>query len=675
MRIKVTNFNYQHMKTAVFTLLLGFFICSCADNQQVQHKNALEISNFRGIRGNIREAESGKGLAARIAIKDSDGNIIDTYYDKSPGFFTEEDGSFSKDLPAGKYEMEVSHGIDRLSSKVEFEISETQGVEAQIYLESWFDLKKEGWVNGDGHCHLYTDNKPDNEMAALVRKICLAQGVDFVCAAQGWAGYNDSTWEEGYKKFSDDKFILHYGSEMPKNRTGHTWWIGQTSTLNYYSSSMDTTYENQYYQAHEGTHWDFDHLSFPNIPDIEVVQRLKDQDHAVAIMPHPTSWWMQKRGNIEKYTTNVVSHLSFGLLAGKIWDGLVVMGYNHDHIFYQNLWFNVLNQGYRMPALGELDGGLNQDSRFYYGSMRTYYKLNGDFSIANVAEAVRRGRTFVTSGPIIQTNIDAQYEIGDVIKSGNAVHRLKINALASGKADDFLSYVIVYKNGEIFKLWDLRAEKSRKFDESIELVETEKAWYVVKAYGSKAVEDPTSLDILSLCKKTAKSDFPDFSGDKHDVCITSPFYFRPADEIDPEPLISTIDLQLIDPLSGEIIQDAEIEVLLKGEKINTYKMENGHLKFSMPIQGMIMIKAEGYPEIRRGLYLDYIPHRKLIEELANGDWRSNLKDGALYNSGEVPWEAFNYEKTRDILSEVDWTIEMKANEREDQWETFDALFL
>ncbi len=659
------------MNKLLIGLICGILICSCSENQ---FNSSLEVIDFKGIKGKVFDAESGLGLAAKIAIKDSLGNIIDSYYDKSPGFFTEEDGSFSKVLPSGNYEMEVFHGIDRLSSKFKFEISETHGVEVSIYLKSWINLKNEGWVNGDGHCHLYTDNKPDDEMAALVRKICLAQGVDFVCAAQGWAGYNDSTWAEGYKKFTDDKFILHYGSEMPKNRTGHTWWIGQKSTYNYYSSSMDTTYENQYYQSHERTHWNFENLSFPNIPDIEVVQRLKERDHSVAIMPHPTSWWMQKRGDIEKYTTNVVSHLSFGLLAGKIWDGLVVMGYNHDHIFYQNLWFNVLNQGYRMPALGELDGGLEQNSRFYYGSMRTYYKVDGDFSIENVAEAVRKGRTFVTSGPIIQTNIDQQYEIGDIIQADGGIHHLNLKVLSSGKTDDYLSYVIVYRNGEIYKLWDLRTEKPRKFDESIELKEKERAWYVVKAYGSKAVEDPASLDILSLCKKTTNGDFSDFSGNKHDVCITSPFYFHPTGETDPLPMESDIDLKLIDPLSGKFIENAEIEVLVKGEKINTHKLVGGHLKFTMPIQAWIKITAEGYPEIRRGLYLDYLPHRDIIEELANGDWRSNLKDGELYTSGEVPWEAFNFEKTKEVLAEVDWQIEMKPNERDDQWESFEKIF-
>lgn len=674
MKLQDPGMQFQIVKTALAVLLIGLLTSSCADRQHVPHENSIENSNFRGIKGEVYEAETGQGLAARILIRDTLGRVIDSYYDKSPGFFTEENGSFSKELNLGKYEMEVSHGIDRLSTKFSFEISETQGVEAKIYLESWFNFREEGWVNGDGHCHLYTEHKPDPEMAALVRRICMAQGVDFVCASQGWAGYNDSTWEEGYAQFSDDRFILYYGSEMPKYRTGHTWWLGQKSTHDYFSQSMDTTYENQYYQSHENTHWDFDNLSFPNIPDIEIVQRLKEKDHLVAIMPHPTSWWMQERGDIEKYTTNVVSYLSFGLLAGQIWDGLVVMGYNHDHIFYQNLWFNVLNQGYRMPALGELDGGLSQQDRFYYGSMRTYYKLDGDFTIQNVTEAVRKGRTFVTSGPIIQTNIDDRYEIGDVILAGSDNHQLNISALASGNSDDFLSYVIVYRNGEIHKLWDLRKEKPRKFDESINLKETEQAWYVVKAYGSKAVEDIASLDILSLCDKSEHGVFPDFSGDIHDVCITSPYYFRPMGVEDPDPMVSNIELKLIDPESGDFIEEAALEVLVNGETINRHQLEGGSLSFSMPIQGWIRIRVEGYPEIRRGLYLDYLPHLKLLEELASGDWRSTLEKGYLYTAGEVPWEAFNYEKTREILSNVNWEIEMKSNERDLRWESFDSLF-
>ena len=154
-------------------------------------------------------------------------------------------------------------------------------------------------------------------------------------------------------------------------------------------STMDTAYENQYFQSEHGTSWNFKQLPFPNIPDEEVVQRFKSADNSLAIMAHPTSWWMQKRGDVEKYVTNVAGNLSFGLLSGKIWDGVVAMGYDHDHYFYQNLWFNILNQGYRMPAFSELDGGLGKDDKFYYGSMRTYFHVDGDFSIKKMTAAVK----------------------------------------------------------------------------------------------------------------------------------------------------------------------------------------------------------------------------------------------------------------------------------------------
>ena len=649
-------------------------IVSCSCDRQSRLESELTKSDFIGIRGTVYEFESGEALPARIALKDSSGNYINSYYENAPGFFTDDDGSFELNLPPGKYEMDVLHGIDRLSQKHVFEVTDVQGIDARVYLHSWIDLKKQGWVNGDGHCHLYTDIRADTSMAALVRQICRAQGVDFVCTAQGWAGYSDNTWEQGYDQFTDENFILHYGSEMPKYRTGHTYWLGQTSTVGYYESSMDTTYENQYYQSFDATHWDFENLGFPAIPDVEIVQRLKLRDNSVAIMPHPTSWWWQKRGDIEKYTTNVSAYLSFGLLAGQVWDGLVVMGYNHDHIFYQDLWFNVLNQGYQMPAIAELDGGLGRSDRFYYGSMRTYYQLGEDFSIEGVAEAVRKGRTFVTSGPIVQANIDKTYEIGDIITLDNKSHTLNLHVLASGEADDYLSHVIVYRNGRVFQHWDLGAEQARIFDRSLELKEDENAWYVVKAYGSKAVDVANNLEILDLCVKSVGEALPDFSGNKHDVCITSPFYFRKAGDKPAEAMISEVSLNLFDPSTGDIIEDAEITVSVQGQPGESYSLKEGQLKLKMPIHALLKIKAEGFPEILRCLYLDYAPHLELMEELASGDWRNSIQNGQLYNSGEVPWEAFNFEKTKEVLKNVDWKIEMKTNERDVLWKPFEERF-
>ncbi len=634
-------------------------------------ESSLTPISFQGLKGRVADAGTGDVLSARIVIEDENGNIPNSYYSHIPGFFTEEDGSFQQALDPGKYSVSIYHGIDYESQTFQIEVGSGQGFEANTFLKTWFPLKEKGWFTGGGHCHLYTEKDMDFEMLAKVRRICLAQGIDFVCASQGWAGFNDSTWREGYARFSDDRFLMHYGSEMPKYRSGHTYWFGQTSTRDYYHSSMDTSYENKYYQAETGTHWSYDNLEFPNIPNIEVVQGLKRAENAVAIMPHPTSWWWQKRGDVTKYTTNVASYLSFGLLAGKIWDGFVVMGYNHDHYAYQNIWFHILNQGYRMPAISELDGGLGKNDRFYYGSMRTYFQTHGDYSISSVADAIRRGETFVTSGPIIMANIDDQYNFGEVIRIDDQKHTLHIEALASGDMDEYLSYIIVYRNGEIFKHWDVRAEKPRKFEHSLEIIENEQAWYVVKAYGKKAWEDPAHLDILGVCNKKSNKEIPPYNGDRHDVCITSPFYFWPEGSADPEPLVSEVSLSLISS-TGENIDNASIDIIVNGTTVNTVSIQEGTVHFNMPVHGILRIVTPDNKTIHRGLFLDYKPHLNLVEKLASGQWLED--ESEKYSEGEVPWSAFNYEKTKELLSRVDWEIVFTPNERDHLWADFEDHF-
>lgn len=642
-------------------LFSGSLFCQSAASTATEN-------NLLLIRGRVVDSSSGGPLPARIVIRDEKGKVINSYYDRLNGFFTEEDGSFQQQLQPGNYTLAAYHGIDYLSKKISFTVSDNKQDSLKIALARWYPLKEKGWINGDGHDHLYTDVKQDSLMIDTVRRICLAQGVDFMCAAQGWAGYNDDNWREGYAKFSDERFSIYYGSEMPKYRTGHTWWMGQESTRNIYWQTMDTTYENHYYQSEHGTSWNFDSLKFPNIPDVEVVKRFRDADDAIAVMAHPTSWWWQKRGSIEKYVTNVAGYLSFGLLAGKIWEGQVVMGYDHDHYHYQNLWFNVLNQGYRMAALSELDGGYGRGDKFYYGAMRTYYHIDGKFSIDKVNDAIRKGRTFVTSGPIVMTNIDNKYRLGDIIPANGKKHVLNIEAYASGDADDHLSYVIVFRNGKLLKVWDIKDRGVRKFTQSLMLNENERAWYVVKVYGKSAWKSGEMLDVMRVCDKRVKQEL-EMMEEERDVAITSPYYFRPAGSGDPARLVSNIDLTV-----KPAVANAKAEIMLNGKTIKTVNIVNGRARFSMPVDGVVKITAAGRTPVYRYLYFDYLPHRDLLEQLATGRWMKKF-EGIKFNPGEVPWEAFQYDATRKMLQDVRWETTLEPNERDALWEPFERIFI
>jgi hypothetical protein len=91
----------------------------------------------------------------------------------------------------------------------------------------------------------------------------------------------------------------------------------------------------------------------------------------------------------------------------------------------------------------------------------------------------------------------------------------------------------------------------------------------------------------------------------------------------------------------------------------------------MPVNCWLKITCTNHSPIYRTLYLDYPPHAKLVAELASGEWMSRYPS-IKFGGGEIPWEAYNFVKARDLLKKVNWTIEMTPNTRDSLWEHFEA---
>jgi hypothetical protein len=629
------------------------------------------VHGGRGLTGEVFDAASGAPLPSRIVVRDTAGDVVARRYEHLPGIFTAEDGTFAMALPPGRYSLEVHHGIDYVSQRHELELGEEVGLEVRVDLEPWVPLRELGWVNGDGHAHLYTNRTHDDPMLRTARRICRAQGVDFLAVCQGWGGYGDEDWREGYGALSDERFLLYYGAEMPKYRTGHTFWLGLESTRGYFAESMDRSYEDEYYQVARNPEWSFESLPFPVIPDVELVPRLRKGEQAAALVPHPTSWWWQERDGVEKYTTNVAGYLAFGLLSGGLWDGLVVMGYDPDHYFYQNLWFHVLNEGYRMTPVAELDGGFEPGSRFYYGAMRTYAQVGPELSMARVVEAVKRGRTFVTSGPIVLARLDDGHEVGDVVPADGQERTLQIRAFASGDPEDHLTYLILFRNGRVHRLWDLRKSRPRQLEAEVLLKEREQAWYVLKAYGRNSVPSPEALDVMRVCEDIVAGRPAPALSPESEVALTSPFYFRPEGVGDPPPLRSRLRLTVVDPTTGTPVREGRVEVRLLGETMEVHKLIGGRAEIEMPVGAVLRVQVPGRDPLHRSLYLDHLPHRRLIETLANGRWLDAYGGRERLQPGQVPWEAFHLAEAREILSDVDWTLVAAPNERDPLWGRFE----
>ena len=77
-------------------------------------------------------------------------------------------------------------------------------------------------------------------------------------------------------------------------------------------------------------------------------------------------------------------------------------------------WYRYLNCGYRVPAVGGTD---KMSAGMPVGGVRTYAQLdrNDEFNFDSWGKAVRAGRTFTTSGPLIGITADGR-DAGDEIK-------------------------------------------------------------------------------------------------------------------------------------------------------------------------------------------------------------------------------------------------------------------
>jgi len=88
-------------------------------------------------------------------------------------------------------------------------------------------------------------------------------------------------------------------------------------------------------------------------------------------------------------------------------------------------WYRYLNCGYFVAAVGGTD---KMSASTAVGTVRTYAQLDGDqaFTYEAWKQAIRRGRTFVTSGPLMEVAVDG-HAPGDCIRTpagGGAVEVL-----------------------------------------------------------------------------------------------------------------------------------------------------------------------------------------------------------------------------------------------------------
>jgi TolB protein len=201
--------------------------------------------------------------------------------------------------------------------------------------------------------------------------------------------------------------------------------------------------------------------------------------------------------------SGVPYELPIDVAVGKL-DYLEVMGYS-DHLVTSEIWYRLLNCGFRIPAGAGTDAFPNFASlRGPPGLLRVYARVEGGGRRAvglptaaghrRFLEAIKAGRTFVTNAPLLDFQItgpdDVTRQSGDEIRLSAGRHELAVRAILRSNVP--VDHLEVVANGKVVASLSMTAGGTAA-DTTIAIAVEQSGWYVLRAWS-----DRPRLPVLDL---------------------------------------------------------------------------------------------------------------------------------------------------------------------------------
>jgi hypothetical protein len=284
------------------------------------------------------------------------------------------DGTCEIPLPPGPLSVSISKGPEYRPLQSEVVLAPGK-LALRFELERWTDLRANRWYSGDTCCHFLTPH------AALLEAAAEDVAVVNVLVREEHLG------GEAGKSYRAIPNLLAFSGQVPAlERPGHQVVVG---TRNRHAVLGDLLLLNSHRVVYPLT------FGGPEGVDNWTLAAWCDQCHRKAGLVIGESFFCRS-------PTNHRGELLADLLLEKI-DALNFSGW-HDPLALLE-WCGLLDLGYHVPLTA---GSRKQCNLQVLGSPRTYARLEPgqDFTYKNWIEAVRAGRTFVTSGPLLLLSVN-----------------------------------------------------------------------------------------------------------------------------------------------------------------------------------------------------------------------------------------------------------------------------
>lgn len=423
------------------------------------------------LRISLTDKVTGRPLAARVSVMGPDGRFFapdDAWRHADEAFVRGESrfeygyfharGSAALTVPAGRYQVEVSRGPDYAVDRRPVEVAAGGTATLRVSLARLASLQSQGWRSGDLHVHMNYGGTYRNDPRNLAFQ-AEAEGLDLVenlVVNKEQRIPDIAYFSTRPDPASTRSVLILHGQEFHTSYWGHTGLLGLKDhfLLPDYSSYVNTAAASAY--PHNAAVFDLAHAQ----------GALTGYVHPFDTRPDPFN-----------EDEPLSYELPVDVALGKT-DYFEVMGFS-DHLITSEIWYRLLNCGFRLPAGAGTDVMANFASlRGPVGLVRVYVKTGPVFDHERFLAGLKAGRTFVTNAPILEFTLQGK-EPGDTLRL--PAGRRSLEARATLRSPVPLDHVEIVGNGKVVATIPLRAD--RRGAQGTARIDVERSgWYLLRAY-------------------------------------------------------------------------------------------------------------------------------------------------------------------------------------------------
>ncbi len=325
-------------------------------------------------------------------------------------------GECTLHVPVGHVALAVSKGFEYEAVLDTVEINRDSCVVCT--LSRWTDMADEGWYSGDCHVHIHHTGGVYDVCPEDARFISECEGLNVINCLDC-----EYCFTGGPDPCSTPECIVYMVQEKRSRVYGHSGFLGISSLV------LPTSYS----------------IWWPMIMDM--ADEVHEQPGAIVVCAHPMS--TPNFYDIDSVGGMMLAReLPIDVIRGKVDAYEVLSRERSNHRRNVEMWYHVLNCGFRLPGVAGTDACVNVDYGNPAGSYKSYVKVAGEFTYDSWLQGLAEGRTFATNGPLVTEFSVEGLTMGDSLDF-DGVDSMEIGGSISVECSTPLLRADIMVNGEV----------------------------------------------------------------------------------------------------------------------------------------------------------------------------------------------------------------------------------